>query len=181
MFQKSRTLLTIGDRTTVSKENLEKLKSDRESLKEQLSDLQKEFSNIKSKLASLSKLRDTRVPPANATFVYPAPGDQISLKTDLRGTVTPARPERGSYWIIIRDDDGDFYPQDRIAALPNGTWTHFLTLGPAWKGRPVEVLVALGPDKQANEVLLGSVRSENSSRLPNNVSVLATLNLKVQP
>ena len=118
----------------------------------------------------------------NATFVFPAPGDKIPLKTELTGTVTPAMtPEGGRYWIIIRDDDGDYYPQARVEALPTGMWTHFLTLGPAWKARPVEVSVAFAPDKQADGVLFESVVREKPSRLPHNVSVLATLDLRVSP
>jgi hypothetical protein len=116
-----------------------------------------------------------------ATIDYPATSTEIPLKIQLRGTVTPAVPNRGTYWIVIRDDDGDYYPQAKITALRNGIWTHPLAFGPAWKARPVWVLVVFARDEQANDALLGSVGSEGLSGLPNNIIALTTLELRVQP
>lgn len=116
-----------------------------------------------------------------ATIDYPATSTEIRLKTQLRGTVTPAVPIRGTYWIVLRDDDGDYYPQAKIAASRNGVWTHSLALGPGWKSRPVWILVVFARDEQANDVLLGSVGSEGLSGLPSNVLGLTTLELRVQP
>jgi hypothetical protein len=120
--------------------------------------------------------------PPEAAFEYPAPNANISLKTQLRGTVKPAIPQDGGhYWLVIRDDDGDHYPQAEIAAMPNGTWTHPMALGPKWRGRPVDVLVVFAHSEQANEVLHRSVGGEGLSKLPNNVVPLATLNLTAHP
>ncbi len=125
------------------------------------------------------------VPPPplspTVTFEYPTPNAQISLKTELRGTLTPAKPDGGSSWIVIRDDDGDYYPQAKIAATPNGTWTHPLVLGPKWRSRPVYVLVVFSRDEQANGVLSRALRGERLSEIPNNVEPLAILNLRAQP
>lgn len=114
-----------------------------------------------------------------ATFTYPSASSEIPLKTELKGTVTPATPNRGSYWIVMRDSDGDHYTQARIAASQSGTWTHSIALGPAWKGRPAWALVAFARDEQAADVLDGSA-NEGLSMLPENVEALATLELRVQ-
>lgn len=114
-------------------------------------------------------------------FEYPTSNATIALKTELRGILTPPKLDGGSSWIIIRDDDGDYYPQAEIAATPNGSWTHPLTLGPKWRGRPVYVLVAFSRDEKVNEVLRRSVRGEGFSELPNNVHTLAILNLRAHP
>ena len=116
---------------------------------------------------------------AVATFEYPARNAEIPIKTELRGTVTPAVPNRGSYWIVMRDDDGDYYPQAKIAASQNGTWTHSLALGLAWKGRPAWVLLTFARNEQADKHLSQSL-NEGLSKLPDNVVVLNTLLLRVQ-
>lgn len=122
-----------------------------------------------------------QLPPPDghtATFTYPAPNAEIPLETELRGTVTPAMPNRGSYWIVMRDDDGDHYVQAGIAASQNGTWTHSLALGPAWNDRPAWVLVTFARDGQAGEVFSGLV-NEGLPTLPDNVTVLTTLEVEV--
>lgn len=115
----------------------------------------------------------------SATFDYPAPNAQISLKTELRGTLKPTSPDDGKYWMIIRDDDGDYYPQSELAPSQAGTWTHFLVLGPAWRGRPLNALIVFAP-QPADEILLGSVGEESLSRLPKNVVVIAELGLTIE-
>jgi len=119
-----------------------------------------------------------RIGKAEATFTYPSQGSAISLKTQLRGTVNPVRLTKGSYWIVLCDDDGDCYPQNKILALENGTWEHFLKLGPAWKNRPLQVLIVRASE-QASSILQGAIDGEGLKPLPNNVTKVATLNLNV--
>lgn len=113
------------------------------------------------------------------TFEYPAPKADIPLRTELRGTVTPAVPNRGSYWIVMRDDSGEYYTQGKIAASQSGTWTHSLALGSSWQDRSASVLLAFARDEQAGEHLSRSMH-EGLSKLPDNVVVLNTLELRVQ-
>ena len=114
-----------------------------------------------------------------ATFEYPGPNTRISLKTELRGTVRPASPASGEYWLIVRDDDGDYYPQAELSVSLGGNWTHFLSLGPAWKGRPASVLLVFAPPP-ADEALLGLVGKESLSKLPENVVLVAELGFSVE-
>ena len=68
--------------------------------------------------------------------------------------------------------------QNKILALENGTWEHFLKLGPAWKNRPLQVLIVRASE-QASSILQGAIDGEGLKPLPNNVTKLATLNLNV--
>lgn len=115
---------------------------------------------------------------AEATFTYPSQDSAISLKTQLRGTVNPVRLAKGSYWIVLCDDDGDCYPQNKILALGNGTWEYFLKLGPAWKNRPLNVWI-VSASEQASSKLQGAIDGEGLKPLPDNVTKLATLKLNV--
>ena len=116
---------------------------------------------------------------SNITFLSPDPGDEIALKTELKGKVVPAVPNKGSYWIIMRDDGGDHYLPAKITPTEHGNWTHSLELAPNWKGRPA-VVVFLLADKGASEIL-GTTGSSEKIKLTDDMQVLGFLNLKVEP
>jgi hypothetical protein len=71
----------------------------------------------------------------------PAEGATVSLKTVITGTLRNALPAPVSYWLLLQDDGGDYYPVRRIAVQQNGAWEEPIMFGPAWKGRVARVLL----------------------------------------
>lgn len=116
----------------------------------------------------------------SATFESPAPNAQISLRTELRGTLKPTSPSGGKYRMISRDEDGEYYPQSELAPSQAGTWTHLLALGPCWKGQTLDALIVFAP-QPVDEILRGLVGEEEGlSALPKGAVVLADLTLRVE-
>ena len=62
-------------------------------------------------------------------------------KTVAIGTLRNARTAPASYWLLLQDDGGDYYPVRRIAVQQNGAWEEPITFGPAWKGRTARILL----------------------------------------
>ena len=78
---------------------------------------------------------------AEALINSPAEGATVPLKTVVAGTVRNALPAPMSYWLLLQDDDGDYYSVRRIAVQQNGAWAEPITFGPKWNGRTAQILV----------------------------------------
>jgi hypothetical protein len=87
---------------------------------------------------------DTNGPPTipTVTIDAPQPGTGIPLRVLVQGT---AAPPNGALWLVMQDNDGDYYPQRQVVPQANGIWEEPVSLGPAWRGREAWILVVAVP------------------------------------
>jgi len=78
---------------------------------------------------------------AEALINSPADGATVPLKIFAAGTVRNALTAPTSYWLLLQDDDGDYYSPRRIAVQQNGAWAEPITFGPKWNGRTAQIVV----------------------------------------
>ena len=129
--------------------------------------------------------RDTTPPQASASsdeqalINGPAEGATVPLKTVVTGTLRNALPAPVSYWLLLQDDDGDYYPVRRIAVQQNGAWEEPITFGPAWKGRTARILLV---QATSEDPLLSAATDSGDAlhTLPVGLRTITTRHLRVQ-
>ena len=118
-------------------------------------------------------------PREEALFNSPAEGSSVPLKTAAAGRLRNALPAPVSYWLLLQDDDGDYYPIRRIAVQQNGAWEEPIKFGPAWKGRTAKILLV---QTTAEDSLLSAATDSGEAlhTLPVGLRTLITRKLRVQ-
>lgn len=117
--------------------------------------------------------------PEEASIDSPAEGATVPLKTVTTGTLRNARPAPASYWLLLQDDGGDYYPVRRIGVQQNGGWEEPIMFGPAWKGRTARILlVQVTSDDPALSAAIDS--GDGLQSLPVGLRTITTLHLRVQ-
>jgi hypothetical protein len=109
----------------------------------------------------------------------PAEGATVPLKTVVTGTLRDALPPPVSYWLLLQDDGGDYYPVRRIAVQQNGAWEEPITFGPAWRGRTARILLV---QATSEDPLLSAATDSGDAlhTLPVGLRTITTRHLRVQ-
>jgi hypothetical protein len=109
----------------------------------------------------------------------PAEGATVPLKTVVTGTLRNALPAPVSYWLLLQDDGGDYYPVRRIAVQQNGAWEEPITFAPAWKGRTARILLV---QATSEDPLLSATADSGDAlhTLPVGLRTITTRHLRVQ-
>jgi hypothetical protein len=133
--------------------------------------------------------RDTTPPHASASsddgprqealINSPAEGATVPRKTVAIGTLRNALTAPASYWLLLQDDGGDYYPIRRIAVQQNGAWEEPITFGPAWNGRTARILFV---QATSEDPLLTAASDSGDAlhTLPVGLRTITTRHLRVQ-
>ncbi|KOR32434.1 hypothetical protein TI05_07305 [Achromatium sp. WMS3] len=73
--------------------------------------------------------------PKNNTVVF-------SPRVAVQGKSSGCKTKKSIFTVLLLDQDGDYYSQGRILIMPDGSWSAPVYLGPAWKGKGLDIKIA---------------------------------------
>jgi hypothetical protein len=118
-------------------------------------------------------------PSQEALINSPAEGATVPRRTVAIGTLRNAPTAPASYWLLLQDDGGDYYPIRRIAVQQNGAWEEPITFGSAWNGRTARILIV---QATSEDPLLNAASDAGDAlpTLPVGLRTITTRHLRVQ-